>query len=269
MLKRKIGNKLNTGLLTVLVVFSVWLSLFPETLWPGERNESGKIIVKEVSYFEGKSDIKGYLAYPNDGKQHPGIILIHEWWGLTDWIKENARKFAEQGYVALAVDLYNAQSTDKPEKARELATSVRSDMEGAFKNLNMALDYLRGMAGHVIKDRLASIGWCFGGGWSYQIAKNNLGTKASVIYYGRFNPKDDLQKMRAVILGNFGENDRGIRVDTVKEFQAVLKTLSGKHEVYIYENAGHGFARPGGHSYNKEAADLAWTRTLTFLKKYL
>jgi carboxymethylenebutenolidase len=104
--------------------------------------------------------------------------------------------------------------------------------------------------------------------FSYQIAKNNLGVKASIIYYGFFNPKDDLSKMRATILGHFGKNDRAIKVDTVYEFQANLKTLSGDHEVYIYENAGHAFANPGDR-YVKAAAELAWNRTVVFLDKYL
>ena len=101
------------------------------------------------------------------------------------------------------------------------------------------------------------------------MAKNNLGTKASIIYYGFFNPKDDLSKMRATILGHFGENDRAIKVDSVQEFQVNLKTLSGNHEVYIYENAGHAFANEGGSRYNQQAADLAWKRTVTFLEKNL
>jgi len=122
---------------------------------------------------------------------------------------------------------------------------------------------------HVIPDRLASVGWCFGGGWPYQTAKNNLGVKASVIYYGRFNPEDDLSRMRAVILGHLGEDDRGIRIDTVGEFQARLKTLNEDHEIYIYPNAGHAFANPGGSNYNKEAAQLAWSRTVSFLKRVL
>jgi carboxymethylenebutenolidase len=139
----------------------------------------------------------------------------------------------------------------------------------AFDNLRHAIDFLKTKQHWVIPERIGSIGWCFGGGWSYEIAKNNLGTKVSVIYYGRFNPKDDLSLMRARILGNFGENDRAIRVDSVREFQVKLKTLNGDHEIYIYPNAGHGFANPGGSNYKKEAADLAWKRTLTFLKKYL
>ena len=100
---------------------------------------------------------------------------------------------------------------------------------------------------------------------------NNLGVKASVIYYGRFNPDDDLSIMRSNIIGHFAENDRGISIDNVKEFQAKLKTHNGDHEIYIYPNTMHGFAsRPGENSiYNKKASDKAWKRTIRFLNKTL
>jgi len=226
------------------------------------------IITGEVVYYQNGKEVSGYLARPADNKKHPGLILIHEWWGLNDNIRQNADKFARLGYAALAVDLYDGNSATTREEAKKLATGVRGNMPEAFKNLKAAIAYMQRQT-HVDPDRLASLGWCFGGGWSYQIAKNNLGVKASIIYYGRFNPKDDLSKMRATILGHFGENDRGIKVDTVDEFQASLKTLSGDHEIYIYQNAGHAFANEGGSRYNKEAADLAWKRTVTFLEKYL
>ncbi len=254
------------GLLPFMLIAVLCGMAFPGLAVPDAPAKG--VVAGEVAYYPAEK-IHGYLARPDDGKPHPAIILIHEWWGLTDWIKENARKFAALGYVALAVDLYKGESTDKRERAGELAGAVRKNMEGAFANLKAAIHFLKSNPKWVIPDRLASIGWCFGGGWSYQIAKNNLGTKASIIYYGFFNPKDDLQKMRATILGNFGEKDRGIKLDTVHEFQANLKTLKGNHEIYIYKNAGHGFARKGSHSYNKEAAELAWKRTVTFIKKYL
>lgn len=227
-----------------------------------------KTVTEDVVYYHNGKDVKGYLARPDDNQKHKGIILIHEWWGLNDNIRENAKKFAKLGYVALAVDLYEGESTTNREEARKLATRVRQNMEEAFKNLKSAVSYIKNQV-NVNPNKVASIGWCFGGGWSYQIAKNNLGVKASVIYYGRFNPKDDLSKMRATILGNFGAEDRSIKVDTVHEFQAKLKTLSGDHEIYIYENAGHAFANEGGSRYNIEAADLAWKRTVTFLDKNL
>lgn len=227
------------------------------------------IITGEIAYYFKKPEIKGYLARPADDLQHPGLILIHEWWGLNDNMRRNAQEFAKLGYVALAVDMYGGQFTTSSEDARRLAGQVRDDMPEAFKNLEYAVKYLQSQDQHVKAMNLASVGWCFGGGWSYQMAKNNLGVKASVIYYGRFNPEDDLAQMRATILGHFGEEDRGIKVDTVQEFQATLKTLNGNHEIYIYRNAGHAFANEGGDQYDEAAATLAWQRTTRFLEKTL
>jgi carboxymethylenebutenolidase len=225
----------------------------------------------EVPYSDaGGTKAVGYFARPDVEGRLPAIVLIHEWWGLNDDIKSKARDFARLGYVALAVDMYGGKSTTDPNQARELAGAVRSQMDVAQQNLQDAVNMLK-KSPHVDAERMAAIGWCFGGGWSYQMAKNNLGVKASVIYYGFFNPEDDLQKMRAEIIGHFAENDRAIRVDNVKEFQAKLKTLSGDHEVYIYPNTTHGFASRKGANpdYNEQAAELAWQRTLAFLKKHV
>ena len=217
-------------------------------------------------------DIQGYLALPDDAAEDqplPAIVLIHEWWGLNDDIRAKAREFADAGYAALAVDLYNGENAGRDsDRARELAGAARADMPAAMENLKAAFDHLRQTPG-VNPDRVASVGWCFGGGWSYEIAKNDLGAKASVIYYGRFNPADDLSQMRARIIGHFGETDRAIKVDDVRAFQANLKTASGDHEIFIYSNAGHGFANPENPSYHMESAEAAGARTLEFLAKHL
>ncbi len=228
-----------------------------------------KITTAEVAYDKGNAKVKGYLAKPADKKARPGLILIHEWWGLNDNIRENARAFAELGYVALAVDLYDGEMATVPDGARKLAGSVRKNTDAAFANLKQAVSYLSGLTGEVDPARIASVGWCFGGGWSYQMAKNDLGVKASVIYYGRFNPADDLSRMRATILGHFGETDRGIKVDNVREFQAKLKTLKGDHMIFIYPNAGHAFANADSRNYDKAAAETAWKRTMEFFQKHL
>jgi carboxymethylenebutenolidase len=223
------------------------------------------ILDEEVEYFDGAV---GYVARPGDNIRHPGIILIHEWWGLNDNIKDLAKDYAEQGYVALAVDLYGGEVADQSSRARELATAVRGDMEGAFENLRAAVEFLKSHDA-VQAEKLASVGWCFGGGWSYQMAKNDLGVKSSVIYYGQFNPEDDLSIMRANILGHFGEEDTSIKVDDVRAFEATLKTLSGDHQIFIYPNAGHAFANDGGSAYVPEATELSWQRTLEFLGREL
>lgn len=218
--------------------------------------------------YDSQKGIKGFLAQPEKKGKYPGIILIHEWWGLNDYIYDRAKDFAKLGYVALAVDLYEGRSATKSEDAGKLAGEVRNNVEKAFDNLSMAINYLKTLP-NVNPNRLASIGWCFGGGWSYEVAKNNLGVKVSVMYYGRFSPDDDLKMMKALIIGNFGGKDLSIKVDTVKEFQATLKKLNRKHEIYIYPNAGHAFDNKYGERYDKEASELAWDRTIKFLKKNL
>ena len=248
---------------TVSVVFAILFAV------AAVHAQAMKITTAEVAYDKGNAKVKGYLAKPADKKARPGLILIHEWWGLNDNIRENARAFAELGYVALAVDLYDGEMATTPDGARKLAGSVRKNTEAAFANLKQAVSYLSGLTGEVDPARIASVGWCFGGGWSYQMAKNDLGVKASVIYYGRFNPADDLSRMRATILGHFGETDRGIKVDNVREFQAKLKTLKGDHMIFIYPNAGHAFANADSRNYDNAAAETAWKRTMEFFQKHL
>jgi len=209
----------------------------------------------------------GFLALPDGAGPFPAVLLIHEWWGLNDNIKSLAVDYAREGYVALAVDLYDGEVTAESSQARVLATGVRNNMDSAFSNLRAGVSYLK--ARDDVNDQLASIGWCFGGGWSYEMAKNDLGVDASVIYYGRFNPEDDLSRMRATILGHFGEEDTSILVDDVNALEVKLNTLSGDHQVFIYPNAGHAFANEGGSRYHEPSAQEAWDRTLEFLSREL
>lgn len=222
----------------------------------------------DVSYYPDKPVVKGFMAYPEKSGKYPALILIHEFWGLNNYIKESAKDFAKLGYVVLASDLYDGRATADQKKARELAASVRGNAPEALNNLKNAVNFLK-TRNDVNPQRLASVGWCFGGMWSYQMAKNDLGVKATVMYYGNFLPADDLSQMKAHIIGHFGEKDMGIKVNDVKQFQATLKTLSGDHEIYIYPNAGHGFANPENQNYVKESAESAWIRTVEFLKKNL
>ena len=108
-----------------------------------------KTVTEDVVYYNNGKDVKGYLAGPDDNQKHKGIILIHEWWGLNDNIRVNARKFAKLGYVALAVDLYEGESTTNREEARKLATRVRQNMEEAFKNLKSAVSYVKNQANRI------------------------------------------------------------------------------------------------------------------------
>ncbi|MCI0619546.1 dienelactone hydrolase family protein [Candidatus Wolfebacteria bacterium] len=257
----------------VVVVVLVWYGR--QGTVPADDNMLGEpavseTVAEEITYY---GDVKGYLARPantpSDGEAYPALILIHEWWGLNDNIRSLADDFAEQGYVALAVDLYEGEIAKTSEEAGALAGAVRDNVAPAFENLNAAVDYLSSLP-YVDGERLASVGWCFGGGWAYEMARNNLGVDASVMYYGRFSLEDDLSMMRADILGHFGEEDASIAVDDVRQFEAKLQTQGGDHAVFIYPNAGHAFANSDNEgAYNEEAARLAWQRTMEFLIREL
>lgn len=230
------------------------------------EESSLSITTEEVNYYD---ETTGYLARPEAEGEYPALVLIHEWWGLNDNIRSLARDFARQGYVALAVDLYNGEVTGDPDVAGELAGGVRENTDPAFDNLQAGIDFLSGQE-FVDQDNLASVGWCFGGQWAFEMAKNDLGVDASVMYYGQFNVEDDFSNMRADILGHFGEEDTSIAVDDVHAFEAKLNTLAGDHQVFIYPNIGHAFANEDNpDSYDSEAAEQAWGRTLDFLSRNL
>jgi carboxymethylenebutenolidase len=226
---------------------------------------------KTVNYYDSAS---GYLVYPvlnpnNNTQKLPAVVMIHEWWGLNDNIKDMANMLAKEGYVVLAVDLYGEVATD-PGRAMELSSSVRNNPEEAVANMQGAVNYL-GSLENVNSSRIASLGWCFGGGQSLQLALNSEEhpLAATVIYYGNLvNNTESLSKIKWPVLGIFGDQDQSIPVDSVMQFEQALNEIGITNEIYIYPGVGHAFANPSGDNYApKETAD-AWKKTLVFLEKY-
>jgi carboxymethylenebutenolidase len=226
---------------------------------------------KTVNYYDSAS---GYLVYPvlnpnNNTQKLPAVVMIHEWWGLNDNIKDMANMLAKEGYVVLAVDLYGEVATD-PGRAMELSSSVRNNPEEAVANMQGAVNYL-GSLENVNSSRIASLGWCFGGGQSLQLALNSEEhpLAATVIYYGNLvNGTESLSKIKWPVLGIFGDQDQSIPVDSVMQFEQALNEIGITNEIYIYPGVGHAFANPSGDNYApKETAD-AWKKTLVFLEKY-
>lgn len=219
---------------------------------------------KAVSYKSGDETVSGMLYTPAGKGPFPALIVIHEWWGLNDWVKEQAAKLAEQGYVALAVDLYRGKVADTPELAHELMRGVPEDR--ARRDLGAAFDFLAAQSS-VKKDRIGSIGWCLGGGYSLDVALLEPALAADVIHYGHLATEPaDLKKINAPILGIFGGQDRGIAVEDVKKFQQSMAQLGKKVEIKIYPDAGHGFENPNNkQGYRPDDASDAWKRTLDFL----
>ena len=219
---------------------------------------------RSVSYKSGDETVQGLLYTPAGKGPFPGIVVIHEWWGLNDWVKEQASKLAGQGYVALAVDLYRGKVATTSEEAHEIMRGVPEDR--AKRDLHAAVVFLQSQA-NVKKDRIASIGWCMGGGYSLDVALQEPTLRATVINYGHLaTDADSLKKINASILGLFGGKDRGIPVEDVKKFELALKQQGKSVEIHIYPDAGHGFENPNNKDgYRAEDTADAWQRTVSFL----
>jgi len=223
---------------------------------------------KPVSYKSGDETVSGMLYTPAGKGPFPALIVIHEWWGLNDWVKEQASKFADEGYVALAVDLYRGKVATTPDLAHEIMRGVPEDR--AARDLRSAFDFLASQP-NVKKDRIGSIGWCMGGGYSLNVALLEPTLAAAVINYGHLATDPvELKKINAPILGSFGGQDRGISPDDVKKFQQALEQLGKKVEIKIYPDAGHAFENPNNkQGYRADDADDAWKRTVDFLSRTL
>ncbi|MGO9640768.1 MAG: dienelactone hydrolase family protein [Candidatus Acidiferrales bacterium] len=221
-----------------------------------------------VEYKSGNDTVRAYLVIPDSPGRHPGIVVIHEYWGLNDWVKEQAQKLAEQGYVALAIDLYRGAVATDPDDASELMRSVPHDQ--AVRDLEAAYNYLAARP-EVDKSRIGSIGWCMGGGLSLQLAIHEPKLTACVVNYGAM-PTDpaDIARIQAPVLGNFGADDRGITPDAVHAFESAMKAAGKSVDLKIYDGAGHAFENPNNTAgYRPEAAADAWNRIVAFLAKKL
>jgi carboxymethylenebutenolidase len=222
-----------------------------------------------VNYHDNAS---GYLVYPtNTQGKLPAVIMIHEWWGLNENIKHQADILAREGYVVLAVDLYHGEVTTDSNRAMEFSSSVRNNSGEAIGNLQSAVRYVKSLE-IVNGSRIASLGWCFGGDWSLQLALNSNENPlaATILYYGRpVTDADSLSKIRWPVLGIFGDKDQSIPVESVKQFASALNASSIANEIYLYKGVGHAFANPSGDNYAPKETVDAWQKTLAFLNRYV
>jgi carboxymethylenebutenolidase len=223
---------------------------------------------KTVSYKSGGETVQGVLYTPEGKGPFPALIVIHEWWGLNDWVKEQASKLADQGYVSLAVDLYRGKVATTPEEAHEIMRGVPEDR--AASDLHAAFEFLQSQP-DVKKDRIGAIGWCMGGGYALDVALQEPTLAADVINYGHLAvTPESLKKINAPVLGIFGGQDRGISADDVKKFEQTLKQMGKKVEIHIYPDAGHAFENPNNtRGYRAADAADAWKRTVAFLESTL
>lgn len=219
---------------------------------------------EETLKLSNGSNVKAAVAHPEKAGG-ASVILIHEWWGLNDQIKAVAAEYAKMGYMAVAVDLYSGNVATKPEDARAYMQKVRAP--DATETLVKWLEWSKAHSN--TSDKVGTVGWCFGGGWSLNAAIAGP-TDASVIYYGNVTrPVPELAKIKAPIQGHFATKDKWINKEMVSGFEAAMKEAGQPApEVYWYE-ADHAFANPSGGRYDKEDAQVSWKRTSDFLSKHL
>lgn len=214
---------------------------------------------------EGADSVRGALALP-DGEVGPGILLIHEWWGLNDQIKAVAAEFAKLGFVALAIDLFDAEPTAEPDAATKLIQGLDPDVAAA--KLEVAIQWLARYEKSTGK--VGTIGWCFGGGWSLE-ASLVTPVDATVIYYGNVEKSAaELEPLFGPVLGHFATEDTFVTRQMVERFEKAMAE-AGKSElltVYRYD-ADHAFANPTSARYDASDAKLAWDRTVEFFRAAL
>lgn len=247
----------------------------------GEVDENGKCVVAKENnraLFEKDVDtlvqstsvdtaeLKGLFVTPKIAGDYPGIVMIHEWWGLNDNIKYMAKLLAGEGYNVFAIDMYDGQVAETSDQAGVLATAVRNNPEGSVEKLLAAADYLKTEAGST---KLASLGWCFGGQQSLNLSLNEQ-LDATVIYYGQLtDDPEQLKNITGPVLGIFGETDQSITVESVRSFEKALVELEIPNNITIYPQVGHAFANPSNSNYAADETVEAWDKTVTFLNDTL
>ena len=217
----------------------------------------------------GGATLGGYLSAPRGSERHPGVLVIHENRGLNDHTRDVARRFAAEGFTALAPDILARKggtgSMASPDKAREAIGTI-SGAE-ALADLEAGLAYLDSHP-RVRRGQLASVGFCWGGARSFLLAAESERLKAAVVFYGSAPPPEQLAKVRVPVLGLYGETDERITSAVPAVAEAMAK--AGKRfEHKVYPGAAHAFFNDAGERYNAEAAKDAWSRTLAFLRAHL
>src|SRR5712691_6419675 len=231
---------------------------------PAATEPAGKLTGSSVDLKVGAETSQAYVAKPN-GAPKGGVLLIHEWWGLSDWVKHMADQLAGEGYLALAVDLFKGKVTKDPKQAMALMQAKDEKWGDAVEEAG--LEWLKSNAGGA---KVATLGWCMGGGEALKTSLNDpKDVNATVIYYGM--PVTDvnrLKTLRGPVLGIWANKDGWITPDKVKAFDEALTQAGVKHEFHAYD-ADHAFANPSGGKYNGPAAAEAWKKTQAFLAKNL
>lgn len=225
---------------------------------------------ESLAYYSGHPATRGYLAVPESAKKKGAVILIHEWNGLNDRMRQTADAFAAEGYVALAADLYSGRVGNSREENMALVQETLSNMGEIVANLDAAAGYLKSRPD--VNGKVAAIGWCYGGGVALSYALGSQNHEGTAIFYGRLlNDPEAMKKIHHEILGTFAGLDTGITREQVATFVEALRKAGIPNDVHVYDDVQHGFwlyvdRDPDA---NKGPALDAWRRLKAYLKRTL
>lgn len=212
----------------------------PDQLPPSVLGQAGPLGGVDLAYFESDSAAVGYLAVPEGEGPFPAVILVHEWNGLVDRVRQVADDLAAEGYVALAADLYSGRIGTNPEENIALMNEVRGDMDRIIENLDAAAAYLRGRPD--VTGRIGAMGWCFGGGVALSYGLGGEQHDATAIFYGNLiEDPEQLAMLDHEVYGTFARLDQGPPPEQVERFAAALESAGIESDLHIYDAVNHGF----------------------------
>lgn len=257
-------------LFAVLAFFVVIILILAWSIISDARTAQNSSELANVTYTDPDgNELHGYLALPEGPGPHPAVLLIHEWWGMNEMITIMADALAAEGYVVLAADGYRGKVTGQVQRALWLRLTIPEAQ--VFSDLDTGLAYLRSLD-EVDPERVASMGFCFGGGHSLQLGlRQSENLALTVIYYGSLVTDPELLRPLVAaqpVLGIFAEEDQTIFVEDVLEFEAALNSLDIENQITIYPNVGHGFVNETNFNQPGIAGD-AWQEAIEFLEANL
>ncbi len=239
----------------------------PEAIAAATTVTAEGLVAENITYNDSDgNELMGFLAYPEGGSDLPGVVLIQEWWGLNEHIRDVARRLANEGFAVLAVDLYDGVSTSEPDEAQKLVMEL--DQAAAVQEIGAAASYLQTQA-YVGSEQIGVMGFCLGGALALQAGRAHTNVGATIAFYGRTPPPEQAAEIQSPVLGLYGSEDQGIPVSDVEAMQAALTDAGIPNEIQVYEGAGHAFFNDTRESYDEAAAADAWTRSLAWLREYL
>ena len=242
----------------------------PDQLPPALLGQAGPLMGAPVHYVDGDEATTGYLAVPEGPGPFPALVIIHEWNGLVDRVRQVADAFAAEGYVTLAADLYQGRTGANPDENMALVRESMADMPGVVANLNQAVAFLK--ARPDVTGRVGAMGWCFGGGVALSFGLDGDNHDATAIFYGRLvDDPETLAHMDHEVYGTFARLDSGPAPEQVEAFHAALEAAGIPNDLHIYDDVNHGFWLHVDQDPETRAAPAldAWQRLKAYLDRTL